>query len=273
MRPTEESSGIEPLTAMSSPALQFEIRHCHRVEEFRECVELQRSVWNFDDRDLIPVRMFVVARKVEGQVIAAYAPDGAMAGFCLAIPALRGNFVYLHSHMLAVLPEHRRAGLGKRLKWEQRREALARGIKLIEWTFDPLEWQNAALNLNRLGAIARRYIHNLYGISSSPLHRGLPTDRLVAEWWLDSARVRAASNGQTGDQLGADARISFPLRHLSEGGVDVPATADVQQQLREKLEQAFAAQKGAMGFVSDTPGHGVYLIGPVDELTAREGEA
>src|ERR1041385_6901912 len=93
--------------------------------------------------------------------------------------------------MLGVLPEFRRGGLGLRLKLEQRRQTLARGINLIEWTFDPLEWKNAIFNLDRLGAIARRYVPNQYGISSSPLHRGLPTDRLVAEWWLDSPRVLA----------------------------------------------------------------------------------
>src|SRR5690242_7173290 len=117
---------------MPSSPPQFELRHCHTLDEFRQCVDLQRSVWKFDDRDLIPVRMFVVARKVEGQVIGAFAPDGSLAGFCLAIPALRGSVSYLHSHMLAVLPEYRRAGLGQKLKWEQRRDALARGIKLIE---------------------------------------------------------------------------------------------------------------------------------------------
>jgi len=249
---------------MPSPLPQFELRHCHTVEEFRQCVDLQRSVWKFDDRDLIPVRMFVVAHKVEGQVIGAFAPDGSIAGFCLAIPALRGVVSYLHSHMLAVLPEYRGAGLGQKLKWEQRRDALSRGIKLIEWTFDPLEWQNATLNLNRLGAIARRYIRNLYGISSSPLHRGLPTDRLVAEWWLDSARVRAASEGQSGERFAA-ARISFPLDHTCDEGSDKPSTELVQQQLRGALEQAFAAKQAAVGFASDTPGYGVYLLNRVEE--------
>ena len=249
---------------MPSSSQQFELRHCHTVEEFRQCVDLQRSVWKFDDRDLIPARMFVVARKVEGQVIGAFAPDGLLAGFCLAIPALRGSLIYLHSHMLAVLPEYRRTGMGKKLKWEQRRDALARGIKLIEWTFDPLEWQNAALNLNRLGAIARRYIRNLYGISSSPLHRGLPTDRLIAEWWLDSARVRAASEGQSGGYF-AESQITFPLEHTSEGRTDKPTTAVVQQQLRDQLERAFAARKAAVGFASDTSGYGAYLMNGVEE--------
>src|SRR6202012_2433270 len=104
---------------------------------------------------------------------------------------------YLHSHMLAVLPEYRNAGLGRRLKLAQRDDALSRGFDLMEWTFDPLEIKNAYFNLERLGAIARRYNVNQYGITSSPLQGGLPTDRLVAEWWLKSKRVeQLLANGK-----------------------------------------------------------------------------
>jgi predicted GNAT superfamily acetyltransferase len=244
---------------MTTSTPQYEIRHCHAVEEFRECVQLQKQVWNFDDRDLIPVRMFVVARKVEGQVIAAFTPAGAMMGFCLAIPGLHGAQTYLHSHMLAVLPEYRRTGVGQRLKWEQRREALARGIELIEWTFDPLEWMNASLNLNRLGAIARRCLPNIYGISSSPLHRGLPTDRLVAEWWLRSPRVVAAAEGGMLDAPSAGT-IEFALGHLIDGLGGSPPTATVQGALRAQLQQAFAAGLLVSGFREDDSGRGKYLL-------------
>jgi predicted GNAT superfamily acetyltransferase len=246
---------------------QFEIRHCHTIEEFRQCVELQKTVWQFEDRDLIPVRMFVVARKVEGQIVAAFAPDGRMVGFCLAIPAFHGAQAYLHSHMLAVLPEFRRARIGQRLKWAQRVEALSRGIKLIEWTFDPLEWQNASLNLNRLGAIARRYVPNLYGISSSPLHRGLPTDRLVAEWWLDSPRVLVAAAGAPGtEQPSARAQVRFSLQHVHEAHGETPTTAAVQQLLRQQLQQAFSNNLAATGFVAEDTAWGNYLLSKVDEL-------
>ncbi|MSO21049.1 MAG: GNAT family N-acetyltransferase [Acidobacteria bacterium] len=248
---------------------QFEIRHCHTIDDFRQCVELQKSVWGFDDRDLIPVRMFVVARKVEGQVIAAFAPSGRMAGFCLAIPALHGAQLYLHSHMLAVLPEFRRAGVGQQLKWEQRREALARGIKRIEWTFDPLEWKNAALNLNRLGAIARRYLPNIYGISSSPLHRGLPTDRLVAEWWLDSARVRAAANGSLQLVTPSASRIDFSLTHSIDASDSSHSTASIQQHLRIKFQEAFAAGLAVSSFESTEGTRGAYILSEVDELSGE----
>ena len=164
------------------------IRKCHDLDELRACVALQKEVWNFSDADLVPLRMFVVAEKVGGQVIAAFA-ENEMVGFALSVPGFRAGHSYLHSHMLAVRKQYQNAGLGRRLKLLQREDALARGFDLIEWTFDPLEIKNAYLNIAKLGAIARRYTMNQYGLSSSPLQGGLPTDRMVAEWWLRSKRV------------------------------------------------------------------------------------
>ena len=146
-------------------------------EQFREAVGVQTTIWGFSDIDLLPVRFFVVASKIGGQVFGAY-DCGRMVAFCLAIPGLKADGkAYLHSHMLGVLPEYRNTGLGRRLKMHQREDALARGIELIEWTFDPLEVKNAYFNIARLGAIVRRYTRNQYGITSSPLTGGLPTDR------------------------------------------------------------------------------------------------
>ena len=113
--------------------------------------------------------------------------------------------------MLGVLPEYRNAQIGRRLKLRQREDALARGIALIEWTFDPLELKNAFLNIEKLGAIVRRYKENQYGTTTSPLHGGLPTDRCIAEWWIDSPRVRAVLSGtRTGRQRQSAERIAYP---------------------------------------------------------------
>src|SRR5215831_6998203 len=158
----------------------IELRKCHSIEDFRACVSLQRDVWNFSDAELVPLRMFVVADKVGGQVMGAF-HGKEMIGFALSVPGTRTGHVYLHSHMLAVRKDYRNAGLGRRLKLLQRDDALARGIELIEWTFDPLEIKNAYLNIEKLGAISRRYNINQYGITSSPLQGGLPSDRLIAE--------------------------------------------------------------------------------------------
>ncbi len=114
-----------------------------------------------------------------------------LIGFAMAIPGVRNGHAYLHSQMLAVREQYRNGGLGRRMKLYQREDALARGFELMEWTFDPLEIKNAYLNIEKLGAIARRYSVNQYGITSSPLQGGLPSDRLVAEWWMKSKRVEA----------------------------------------------------------------------------------
>ena len=235
------------------------VRDCISLEDFQQCVAVQKTVWGFEDRDLIPVRFFVVAHKIEGQVIGAFDPGGSLAGFALAVPALRGSQVYIHSHMAAVLDKYRGQGLGRRMKLEQRRNALQRGIGLIEWTFDPLELGNAYFNLERLGAIARRYVVNQYGISSSPLHRGLPTDRLVAEWWLESPRVVARVEGESPPECTVRRRLSVPLA-VAEAGRE-EQRKKVQLELRRAFQDAFSQGLAAVG-VSISGAAGEYLLGP-----------
>ena len=122
------------------------VRKCRSIDELRACVNLQQEVWKFEDADMIPLRMFVVAEKIGGQVIGGFDGD-TLVGYALSIPGSRDNHAYLHSHMLAVRESYRNSGLGKRLKLAQRQDALQRGFALIEWTFDPLEIKNAYLNL------------------------------------------------------------------------------------------------------------------------------
>jgi len=108
------------------------IRELHSEPELREAVALQKTIWGFEDADLLPFRMFVVATKIGGQLLGAF--DGErMIGFCVAIPGLKpGNKPYLHSHMMGVLPEYRNQGIGRQLKERQREDALEREIDLIE---------------------------------------------------------------------------------------------------------------------------------------------
>ncbi len=188
----------------------IDIRPLTEREDLKAVVRLQRQIWGFEDVDLIPLRLFVVATKIGGQVYGAF--DGAqLIGFCMAIPGLKpGGKTYLHSHMLGVLPEYRNAGVGRALKLAQRDDALGRGIDLIEWTFDPLEIKNAFFNMERLGAIVRRYVPNQYGTTSSPLHGGLPTDRCIAEWWISSPRVNAILAGKPSTRNPVEARIAIP---------------------------------------------------------------
>jgi Uncharacterized conserved protein len=191
------------------------IRKCTALDDFHRCVAIQKSVWGESDLEVEPYVTFVVANQTGGQVIGAFDGD-TMVGFTLAMAAIRGNTRYLHSHMTGVLPSHRDRRIGRMLKLFQRDEALARDIRLVEWTFDPLETRNAHFNFNRLGALSRQFIPNFYGVTSSPLHRGLVTDRLLAEWHLDSKRAIAAINDLTPDPTGSPATIQLPAN--SSGG-------------------------------------------------------
>ena len=142
----------------------IEIRPLTSLEEFERCVVVQLEVWGYSDGDLVPRRVFMVAERIGGQVIGAF--DGeTLVGFAMSLPGYREGHSYLHSHMLAVLPTYRNAGLGRRLKLAQRDDAIVRGFDLMEWTFDPLEIKNAYLNITRLGATAPRYHADFSGPS------------------------------------------------------------------------------------------------------------
>ncbi len=170
------------------------VRKCRTLEEFHLCVALQREVWQEADLEVEPATLFVVAANTGGQVLGAF--DGArLAGYTLAVAGIRDGVTYLHSHMTGVHADYRNRGVGRMLKLFQREEALSRDLRLICWTFDPLEIRNARFNLNGLGAICRKYLPNFYGVTSSPLHRSLETDRLLVEWHLESPRVLAAVAG------------------------------------------------------------------------------
>jgi predicted GNAT superfamily acetyltransferase len=242
------------------------IRSCHGLEELRACVALQKEVWNFTDAELIPLRMFVVAEKVGGQVMGAFAGSD-MVGFALSVPGTRDGHVYLHSHMLAVRKDHRNSGLGRRLKLLQREDALSRGIELIEWTFDPLEIKNAYLNIEKLGAITRRYNINQYGITSSPLQGGLPSDRLIAEWWLKSKRVETLLSTGKNPAAKIEMKIEVPAQIYEWKAA--PETRSQAQQLQERNRdqflRAFAEGLTVLGYERDAASNGNFLLGHWDE--------
>ncbi|MBZ5667869.1 MAG: GNAT family N-acetyltransferase [Acidobacteriia bacterium] len=236
----------------------------------RACFALQKEVWKFSDADLVPVRMFVVASKIGGHVIGAFdESDGKreLVGFALAIPGMRNGHCYLHSHMLAVRQHYRNGGLGRRMKLYQREDAMARGFELMEWTFDPLEIKNAYLNIEKLGAITRRYNVNQYGITSSPLQGGLPSDRLVAEWWMKSKRVEGVLAGAPRAQFQCRSHIEVPAEIYewkAVAGTREQALA-VQGRNREQFVRAFAEGLSVLGYERDERGNGRFLLGEWDE--------
>jgi predicted GNAT superfamily acetyltransferase len=187
------------------------IRPLKAVSEFHDCERIQKAVWQFEDREIIPVNELITISKNGGIVLGAFTGSGKMIGFVFGFPGIRklrsGKNQLIHSsRMLAVLPQYRNSDIGYRLKLAQRAAALKQGMQLITWTFDPLQSLNAHFNINKLGVIAREYYINLYGTSSSVLNRGLETDRFLAEWRLNKEFKRL--NVQKVKRLGENAVIN-----------------------------------------------------------------
>jgi predicted GNAT superfamily acetyltransferase len=153
------------------------------LEEFGEVVELERRIWGPNYDDVVPVPILAVTVLRGGVLIGAF-EEGRMVGFVYSLPGIRRGKPMQWSHMLGVIDEFRNGGLGHRLKMLQRERVLAMGLDLIEWTYDPMQALNAHLNFAKLGVVVEEYEVNVYGESQSPLHGGNPTDRFVAEWWI-----------------------------------------------------------------------------------------
>ena len=259
-------AGVEAAGADAVAPEPIVVRRCEADSELMACVELQKEVWGFSDAEMVPLRLFIVAQKIGGQVLGAF-EGNELVGFALGIPGVRGGHPYLHSHMLAVRLNYRNRGIGQRIKLFQRKDALARGFELVEWTFDPLEIKNAYLNLERLGAIARRYNINQYGTTFSPLQGGLPTDRLVAEWWLRSKRVEALMGHGSLPRFDVQETIGVPgeIYGWKASEADRGKALQVQERNRELLVAAFARGLAALGYRRDEDGNGSFLLGKWDE--------
>jgi predicted GNAT superfamily acetyltransferase len=266
----------------------IEIRSCEGLDELEACVRLQVETWGYEASDVIPRRAYLVAQKIGGQVLGAFdrglegngrAERGIegggvigtpeeLVGFAFSLPGVKSSkgiaVPYLHSHMLAVRPEYRNRGVGVELKLAQRSEALARGIRKMEWTFDPLEIKNAFINIHRLGAVVSTYRPNFYGLSSSRLQGGLQTDRLVAEWFLDSPRVRARAEGHPAEKYSIDRRIVVPAAVSEWKAVEANRgrAEAVQLENRRKFLEAFNEGMTVLGFLRDADGNGVFELGP-----------
>ena len=245
---------------------RIQVRKCHTLDEMSACVALQKEIWNFSDAELMPLRLFVVAEKIGGQIIGGF-DQGKLVGFALSLPGTRGGHSYLHSQMLAVNGPYRDSGLGRQIKLFQREDALAGGFELIEWTFDPLEIKNAYFNIARLGAIARRYHVNQYGVTSSPLQGGLPSDRLVAEWWLKSTRVESLLGSSSMPRFETLRTISVPAQIYEWKASEATRerAREVQECNRRDFLQAFSDGLTILGYERDAARNGKFLLGRWDE--------
>jgi predicted GNAT superfamily acetyltransferase len=262
--------------------MQLLVRPALDRADYDACVRLQREVWSLSDLEITSAIQLIATVHAGGLLLVADSPGDGVLGFCYAFAALRGGEGHLHSDMLAVKPAARGLGVGLRLKWAQREEALRRGLRLVTWTFDPMRAPNARLNLNHLGAFAREILPDFYGTTSSALHHGLATDRLLARWELDRPRVVRRKAGEAENPPGLAAQpalhevawrgglpVPSPPHRDPKGPellLDIPADWDAvcaadaglaqewQQVVRRAFESAFARGYAAAGFVSTSQG-------------------
>ena len=222
--------------------MSYVIRPCETLDELGACVTLQKQIWGYADHEVYPLRLFVTLTQIGGRVLGAFTAQGELVGFVASMPAWHGRRRYYHSLSMGVLPAHENRGLGRALKLEQRKAALRAGIDSIEWTYDPLRAKNAFFNIQRLGAIARRYLPDHYGRVQSRLQQDLPSDRLVAEWWLKSPRVKRALAGKSPRQpTGKPAAVVAVPADFTLIAKTRPAEARrLQLSVREQLQRHFA---------------------------------
>ena len=234
---------------VSSSQFAINIRSLCEQSDLEAAVSLQRDIWSYKDIDIDSRAMLTGASRFAGQILGAFDRE-RLIGFALAYATL--SFGRLHSHRVGILPEYQNFGIGRKLKLAQREDALARNIAVIQWTFDPLQSRNAYFNLVRLGGIAKTYIPNLYGITTSLLHGGLPTDRLLIEWELESERVRRILAGEAPDASN-DVREILLSPHADR------SNAAVQDRLREEFLAYLGDGFSVTGFREENGSH-IYVL-------------
>lgn len=180
---------VRPSSAAELDPASVEIRPITTREECDACVALQRATWGDDFTDVVPQSILKVSQRVGGIALGAFEPSGGMLGFVFGLTGVERGKVVHWSDMLAVAPRARNLGLGRRLKEAQRKLVREIGGDVIYWTFDPLIARNAHLNFNRLGARVSEYVVDMYGVTDSPLHGGVPTDRIIVAWPTRDAEI------------------------------------------------------------------------------------
>jgi predicted GNAT superfamily acetyltransferase len=230
----------------------FEIREIERFDEIEKCMDLQRRTWSMPDVDLTPPRLFVVARHAGTPALGAFRLDGGLVGFLHTLPARFAGIEAFYSHMLAVDEGLRDAGIGYALKLEQRRRALAMGVRLVVWTFDPLQSRNAHFNINKLGVVVRRYEENFYGEHhASVFDAGIGSDRVFAEWWVGSDRVERALAGDRVAAAGAPAVVEIPSDFNAVKRSSHEEALLWRLRTRERFQSCLSRGLGVVGLVRD----------------------
>ena len=244
----------ETLTGI--PKDKITIRECVTVEELRHCVLLQQEVFGLPDLEISPVRHLIVTKNAGGFTLGAFV-ENKLVGFVLSVPGFSGSERFFYSHMAAVSPQFQSYGIGAKLKWAQRTRALNENVQIIKWTFQPVQARNAFFNLEKLGVIIRRYKPNFYGTDYSTSNEtgktiGLDSDRLFAEWNLESEKVEKLAKGEEFIETGEPARtIEIPNDWNLLLKTDAEFAKNEQTRVKNEFENAFAENLGCRGFVRD----------------------
>jgi predicted GNAT superfamily acetyltransferase len=242
------------------------IRECVSVEDFHQCIELEKAIWKDDDIGIMPIRLYMISKACKAPTIGAFDSSGRLVGFVHTMLALVGRNVVYHSHMAAVVEDLRHKDIGYRIKLAQRQAAIDAGIPMIFWTFDPLQSRNAHFNINKLGAVIRRYELNYYGEGlSSVFDSGVPSDRIFAEWWVSSPHVESVLAGNRPKFDGPD-RITIPddVNRVRDNSVEDHLRFRLN--VREGFQSHLSGDKIVRGFARDTDkSESYYIFGPDEE--------
>ncbi len=240
----------------SEQECKITIRECVDTEDLSDCVRLQREVFALPELEISPVRHFIVTLHAGGFTLGAFY-GGELIGFTLSVPAvLRGEKAF-YSHMTVVDKNFQSMGIGRKLKWEQRRTALKRDVKFIKWTFQPVVARNAYFNLEKLGAEIREYEPNFYGTDygvspSNTNSNGIDSDRLFAEWQLESKKVKALANGDKFEGIGESVRkIEIPNDWHKLLETDANKAIAEQKRIKQEFQTAFSENLICRSFERD----------------------
>lgn len=240
------------------------IRECSSIQDFQQCIELERAVWKDEDIGIMPIRLYMISKACNAPTIGAFEASGRLVGFVHTMIALIDGKVVYHSHLAAVLEDLRHQDIGFRMKLAQRQHAINAGVPLIIWTFDPLQSRNAHLNINKLGAVIRRYEINYYSEGLSTVFDAqVPSDRVFAEWWVSSPHVQSALAGNRPSVKGQAKSVVIPEDINKVRASSVDEHLKWRMRVREDFQNALTGGLIVRGF-ERTDGTSRYLLG-VDE--------